>query len=150
MFREKEARRQHRPPFYVMPDPALVWLAMNPASSLSTVPGLGQYGLQRFGSGFKQALHEGFIAPPIRRPPSKTEEPMSQDQLRRLGRLKAWRISLGAALSLDPSLLWPMSSLERLAKMPESLGVEIASPDVRGWQRDLFTDNLSTFMESLK
>ena len=38
LFREKEARRQHRPPFFVMPDSALVYLATNPAATLSRCP----------------------------------------------------------------------------------------------------------------
>jgi ribonuclease D len=149
LFREEEARRQHRPPFYIVPDAALVSLAMSPPSTLSKVPGLGQAGLQRFGPGLQQALREGMAAPPICGPPPKRDERMSPQQDRRLGHLKAWRVSLGTTLSLDPSLLWPTASLERLAKATDTLCVELTSADIRRWQRDLFAVALRAYLESL-
>ena len=148
LFREEEARRQGRPPFFVIPDIALIALSTNPAANLSKVPGLGQVGLQRFGRGLQQALCDGQAAPPIQRQPVIVER-LSQEQLTRLSRLKAWRASLSATLSLDPSLLWPTASLERLAKAPDTLGVEILSANIRRWQRDEFASSLHTYLESL-
>lgn len=139
LFREGEAQRQHRPPFYIVPDEVLVSLAMNP----------GQAGLQRFGYGFQQALSEGLAAPPVTRPPFIEYERMSPEQVQRLGRLKAWRISLGATLSLDPSLLWPMASLERLARSPHTLDAELDSAGIRRWQCDRFAAALGACLESL-
>jgi len=78
-----------------------------------------------------------------------TDERMSLEQFQRLGRLKAWRISLGATLSLDPSLLWPMASLERLAKAPRTFCVELTSTDIRHWQRNRFASALRDYLESL-
>jgi ribonuclease D len=149
MFREEEARRQHRPPFYIIPDTALITLAASPETAFSDVPGLGQTGQQRFGRGLSQALRDGLTAPPIRRPPPMPYERMSQEQAQRLDRLKAWRTSLGVTLSLDPSLLWPRASLERIAKAPDTFDAEIASADIRRWQRDLFTTALSACLKSL-
>ena len=149
MFREEEARRQHRPPFYVVPDAALVSLAMSPTATLSNVPGLGQTGLQRFGRGLQQAIRDGLAAPSIHRPPPVAAERLSHEQIQRLTHLKAWRVSLGATLSLDPSLLWPTASLERLAKAPHSLCVELTSADIRRWQRDRFALALRAYLESL-
>jgi ribonuclease D len=149
LFREEEARRQNRPPFFVIPETALISLATSPTAVLSDIPGLGQTELQRFGRGLQQALREGLAAPPIRRLPPMPEEGMSREQFQRLGRLKAWRVSLGATLSLDPSLLWPTASLERLAKAPDTLDSELASADIRSWQRDRFAVALSTYLESL-
>ena len=149
LFREEEARRQHRPPFYIVPDATLVSLATNPPLSLSKVPGLGQAGLQQFGPGLQQALREALAAPPIFKPSSKTDERMSLEQFQRLGRLKAWRASLGVILSLTPSLLWPTASLERLAKAPDTLCVELTSTDLRRWQRDLFAADLRAYLEPL-
>jgi ribonuclease D len=149
MFREEEARRQHRPPFYVVPDVALVSLAMSPTATLSNVPGLGQTGLQRFGRGLQQAIRDGLAAPPIHRPPPVAAERLSHEQIQRLTHLKAWRVSLGATLSLDPSLLWPTASLERLAKSPHTLCAELTSADIRHWQRDRFALALRAYLESL-
>ena len=149
LFREKEARRQHRPPFFVIPHTTLITLATCPTLALSEVPGLGQTGLKQFGRGLQQALREGLAAPPVRRPPPMTDERMSREQVQRLGRLKAWRVSLGTTLSLDPSLLWPTASLERLAKAPAMLSSELTSADIRRWQRDRFAATLSAYLESL-
>jgi hypothetical protein len=76
-------------------------------------------------------------------------ERFSHEQVQRLSRLKVWRASLGATLSLDPSLLWPKASLERLAKAPDTFSVELTSADIRRWQRDHFASALRTYLESL-
>ena len=43
---------------------------------------------------------------------------------------------------LDPSLLWPLTSLERLAKAPDTLIVELTSDEIRHWQRDVIASSL--------
>jgi ribonuclease D len=78
-----------------------------------------------------------------------TAKRVSQEQIQRLSRLKAWRASLSATLSLDPSLLWPTASLERLAKAPDILDVEITSANIRRWQRDHFASSLHAYLGSL-
>ena len=148
-FREKEARRQRRPPFFVIPDAALISLATSPTTALSEVPGLGQTGLQRFGRGLQQALQDGLAAPPINKPPTMTAGRVRPEQSKRLSRLKAWRASLSATLSLDPTLLWPTTSLKRLAKAPDTLCVELNLASIRRWQRDHFASSLHAYLESL-
>jgi len=142
LFREEEARRQHRPPFFVLPDATLIFLAASPEAALSEVPGLGQTGLKRFGQGLQQALHNGITAPPIHRPRPIKAIRANKEQVQRLSRLKEWRTSLGSRLSLDPSLLWPLTSLERLAKAPDTLSVELNSDNIRHWQRDVVASSL--------
>jgi ribonuclease D len=142
LFREEEARSQHRPPFFVLPDATLVFLASNPGVALSNVPGLGQTGLKRFGQSLRQALRNGITAPPIHRSHHIKAARTSEEQVQRLSRLKEWRISLGASLSLDPFLLWPLTSLKRLAKAPDTLSVELTSGNIRHWQRDVVASSL--------
>ncbi len=144
LFREEEARRQHRPLFFVLPDATLIFLATSPKVAFSEVPGLGQTGLKRFGQGLRQALHNGITAPPIHRPHPIKAVRASKEQVQRLIRLKEWRTSLGSRLSLDPSLLWPLTSLERLAKAPDTLSVELASDGIRHWQRDVVASSLQS------
>ncbi len=141
LFREEEAKRQGRPHFLIIPDYALVTLAANPTVNLANVTGLGPIGLQRFGKGLQEALREGQAAPPIQREP-RVYVRLTPPQTARLTKLKAWRTALGIKLSLDPSLLWPTISLERLAKTPESLEEEIKSVNIRAWQRDNFASSL--------
>ncbi|MFC1994746.1 ribonuclease D, partial [Chloroflexota bacterium] len=142
LFREEEARRQHRPPFFVLPDASLIFLATSPKAALSEVPGLGQTGLKRFGQGLQQALHNGITAPPIYRPRLVKAVRASEEQVKRLSHLKEWRTSLGASLSLDPSLIWPLTSLDRLARAPDTLIVELASDNIRHWQRNVVAPSL--------
>ncbi len=142
LFREEEARRQHRPPFFVVPNATLIFLATSPEATLSEVPGLGQTGLKRFGQGLQQALRNGITAPPIHRPRPIKAVRASEEQVQRLSRLRDWRTSLGSSLSLDPSLLWPLTSLERLAKAPDTLSVELTSDEIRHWQRDVVASSL--------
>lgn len=149
LFREKEARRWRRPPILLIPDVVLSSLANNPTMSLAEVPSLGQIGLKRFGRGLRKALHNGFIAPPINRPPVISTDRLNNKQIKRLGLLKIWRTSQGETLSLDPSLLWPKASLERLARAPDTLEIELKSKDIRHWQREQFTSSLQDFLKSL-
>lgn len=151
-FREKEAVRRGRPPFFVLPDAALIHLATHPSTALQEVPGLEKLNLQWIKPGLLQALRDGLAAPPAHRPPS-TQEHVSYALLqlrnKRLGLLKEWRTSLGKSLSLDPSLLWPTASFERLAADPDSLGTELVSGTVRRWQGDQFTASLRDFLKTL-
>ena len=157
LFREKEALRQHRPPYYIMPDSALVHLAENPKADLSKTPSLGQTGLNRFGMGLQRALKKGLASPPIYREKREEISEEEREQLilyyeerdQRLKRLRTWRASTGALLSLDPSLVWPRVSLERLSMDPNTLDIELTSSDIRHWQRDHFASSLAALLGSL-
>ena len=140
-FREMVARRLRRPPYFIIPDPALISLSVNPTLALAEVPGLGQMAIQRFGRGIQQAVTEGIAAPPIHVPPC-TIERLSIEQIQRLNGLKAWRISLGETLSIEPFFVWPTASLERLAKAPDTLDAELGSDSIRRWQRENFSQSL--------
>jgi ribonuclease D len=139
-FRDEEARRQHRPPFFIMPDIALVSLAASPSTD-GMAPSL-----QRYRRGLQQALHDGLAAPPVQLPPPPPYEPSTQEQIKRLSRLKLWRTALADNLKLDPSLIWPTPSLQRLAREPESFDMEINAGNVRRYQREQFAASLKHFL----
>jgi ribonuclease D len=154
-FREREAVRRDRPPFKVLSDAVLVGLAASPHSSLETVTGLGRYGRPGSAKSLRAALHDGLRDGPVGRPPRK---PQNNRRLRgeervkaaeRLKRAKSWRTGLGLQLGLDPALLWPARSLERLAGWRNSIDEEFESIDVRSWQRQEFGDSLRTLFAGL-
>ena len=149
-FREEEARHQHRPPFFILSDTALVFLAGNPEANFSEVPGFGQTGLNRLGKGLKKALYNGLNAPPINRPHTGKYVRITSEHLQRLSLLKEWRTSLAFSLSLDPSLLWPLTSLEQLARAPNTLNSELASNNIRHWQRDVIAASLRDYLDSIQ
>ena len=142
MMRETEARRRNRPPYYVLSHETLVQLAADPAADLAQLPSLRGQVDSRFGRLLRDALHRGSADPPISNPIRYNVQTVSQIETERLQMLKKWRVNLGMQLSIDPSLVWPMVSLERLAKAPHTLGAEIQSPEVRQWQHEQFASSL--------
>jgi ribonuclease D len=144
-LRDAEARRADRPPAFVIPAEALVHICAHPDAELDTVPGLATSVLRRLGRDLKRAIEIGVAAPPIARPapPYPFRPRPTSAQAKRLQHLKDWRIAEGTKLALDPSLLWPMRSMERLAREPGTLDSELESSDVRAWQQQAgFADSL--------
>jgi ribonuclease D len=139
-LRESEARRLDRPPAFVMPAEAMVTLASKPETDLADVPSLGPPIRRRLGGAIGRAIKAGLASGPLKRPPP--QRPFlprpTHEEMERLKKLKDWRTAEGEKLSMDPSLIWPMRSLERLSRDPKALDEELASPDVRRWQRHEF------------
>ena len=144
-FREAQARRIDRPPSHVLPPAALAAVAADPAAPLEAASGMNIKLAKRYGQGIRSAVREGLSGPPLVRP-APTLPPRgrpTQSQLRRLLALKAWRSTEAKALGVDVSLVWPMRSLERLARDPETLPDELGAPEVRAWQRERFRASLA-------
>ena len=146
ILREAEARRRNRPPYYVLPHETLIYLASNPAADLVQLSSLRKQADSRFGSLVRAALDEGLADPPISNPTRYRVEPATPVEIDRLQRLKEWRANLGRQLSIDPALVWPMASLERLGKAPRTLGAELQSAEVRQWQCEQFAKSLGAFL----
>ena len=142
MLRETEALRRNQPPYYVLPHETLVHLASNPAADLAQLPSLRRQIDSRFGRLLRETLRRGLADPPISNPIRYSIQPATPIDIERLQILKKWRVNLGSQLSIDPALVWPMVSLERLAKAPRTLGAELQSPEVRQWQREQFAMSL--------
>ena len=145
-YREDHAVRMGRPHFRVIPDMALITLADKPNSDLRRVRGIGNFSRGSLARGIRKAISEGKSANPPRRPaqPRQPRIPRGQREAisKRLARLKQWRIALGKDLSLDPALLWPMRSLQRIAREPDKLESEMQDAEVRRWQRKEFGKSL--------
>ena len=142
-YRELHTLRVGRPHFRVIPDAALVALAAEPDSSLKKVRGLGRFAHGKLASGIREAIHKGQAADPLRRPinrqpRSRLSKTQRAEISTRLDRLKKWRTATGKSLSLDPALIWPMTSMKSLASSPKDLETELSSPEVRKWQRAEF------------
>ena len=94
-FREAEALRLGRPPYYILPDPTLVELATSPPADLAEMPALRRRLSGRFGRLLRQALQSGVTDPPVERRRANGEEqvqrprrPPSPADRERLQRLK--------------------------------------------------------------
>ena len=151
-FRDGEARRLDRPPFKVVSGAVLVELAASPGTELDSVKGIGRYARPPASRGLLRAIKDGLAGPAVKRPArAHTVGPSLSraERARAKGRLvllKEWRTGLGVRLGLDPALLWPAASLTRLAGRPGDLETELASPEVRAWQRREFEKELRVFL----
>ena len=154
-FREQEALRRNTPPFKIIPNEKLVELAGSPERDLAAVGGLGRFGRGADMGRLRAAIHEGLREGPVRlpkrgKPDTPRLGPWERDQVAaRLQKLKDWRADKGAALGIDSPLVWPAVSLERIARLPQSLEDEIAGPDVRAWQAGEFGASLGKLTASL-
>lgn len=142
-MRERHALRRGRPHFQVLANATLITLASEPEVDLRKVAGLGPFGRKPLMSELKQTLRLGLQAPPYERPPSPRRPRMASAGKKRMEKLKAWRKAHGEELKIDPSMVWPMASLERLAWEPETVDGETrAQQEVRRWQAAEFGRSL--------
>ncbi len=148
-MREAEARRRNLPLAYVLSAEAMVHLAGHADAALAVVPGIGPATVRRLGDSIRRAVRAGQQAPPYARPRPETPPlpRLTSAEAKRLARLKAWRQAHGKRLALDPALLWPARSLERLARAPRTLDAETRSSDVRRWQAAEFGASLRELLD---
>lgn len=145
LFREEEARRMDCPPFRVLTNEALLILAGSPDLRLHQVRGLTSGMARQAGDRIREAIQRGMCGPGMPRPPLPYNNPVEPEAQARLRSLKLWRSRHAASLDLDPALVWPAASLERLALRWNGSTAE--SPDsgareVRSWQRREFSHEL--------
>ena len=147
LFREEEARRMDCPPFRVLTNEALLTLAGSPDMELHQVRGLPGGIARRSGGLIREAIQRGTTGPEVQRPWRPRDNPWGPESNARLRSLKAWRIRQGDSLGLDPSLLWPAVSLERLAlhwNGSAAQYIDGGAHEVRDWQRREFSEELRT------
>jgi ribonuclease D len=158
LWRESEAQRLDWPPFRVIGNETLLRLAHSSTSNgradnlfLGAVSGLSPQLVKRAGDAIQAAIKRGLEGPEIHHLPySRSENLWTHENRERLRRLKQWRAERGAELKLDPALLWPSASLERLALQPESWRAEVleeGNRDVRNWQRREFAQSLMEVLD---
>ena len=153
-FRDGEACRLDRPMFKVFSDAVLVQLAEDPSLPLGEVKGLGRYAHPPGSRRLQEAITRGLAGGPVQRPERERHgAPLTSEQRKivdaRLRTLRTWRTETGEDLGLNPGLLWPAASLERLAQRPDTLEAELVSPEVRRWQQREFSGSLVSVLESL-
>ena len=153
-FREREAVRRDRPPFKVFSNAVMVALASNPDCDLPTVKGLGRYGYGRGAAGIRKALQRGLNAPSVERPRAsaaggpRVGRAERRDARERLRALKQWRLEHARRLQVDPAIVWPAASLERISLHPDEFDNEMRSNDIRRWQLRQFGKSLSSFLRN--
>ncbi len=156
VFRHKEGVRRDMPPFKILSDSVLTSIAAAGSEDLSEIEGIPANPLRRYGKRLQQARERGLAAPPVTRPRNGNsnsngpEGRPTREQIDRLRDLKAWRNERGEELDLDAALIWPMQSLERLARDPSLVNDETGegAPVVREWQAREFLGSLGAVLEN--
>ena len=151
-LREAEAQRMDQPPYRVMGNDVLLHLAQAPFTPLEDVPGLSPRLARRLGGKMQAGIRAAMRGPGFQRPPRPRRAPPSRVAQARQQKLKQWRSEKGTALALDPALIWPAASLDRLAHDPDSWETELAETgavEVRAWQRGEFAGELEAFLRDL-
>ena len=155
-IREDEAIGRDRPPFKIVGDSVLVAIATKPQADYSEIKGIGAWGRSSVSKRIRKIAVEALDKPPIERPRGKSirRNNMSNKERERanvrLKELKEWRKSLGDAISVDPSLLRPTISLNRLSRDLSSFEEEISEPEVRKWQVMEFGSRLKEKLASFQ
>ena len=149
-FREREALRRGRPPFWVLSNEAMVTLAADPKTDPSSIKGMRKIADGPAGRKLRDAIRRGVKAPPFERPrPARRFRPKGAPKVdektyrRRLDALREWRNGHAESLSLAPGLIWPMASMERLARDPDQVTQEMEACEVRRWQVAEFGESLT-------
>ena len=147
-LREDEAIGKDRPPFKIVSDSVLVSIAKDPETDYVNIKGIGWWNRTDMKKRIKEIVQKSKEDSPIRRPEKPKRAYFSSNKDRekaniRLRLLKQWRKDLGETLNLDPSLLWPTLSLNRLSKSPDSIQEEFQDSIVRAWQVSEFGKDLS-------
>jgi ribonuclease D len=117
IWRDREARRQDRPPFKVLNDRALVTLAQarpRTREELATLSGLKPYHVRRYGGHILRAIKRGMRARLPRPAPPPPRH--SEAEVARFQALRAWRRQAAAERGVDAGVIVSNAVLWALAE----------------------------------
>jgi len=109
-------------------------------SHLERERGLHPYLRRQGQERFVRAAERGLASSPLRWPRGEASRPRRHVSAERLARLKAWRLTAGERLGLEPDLLLPLEALKRLAAEIPSIACSPRSPCGAGSVRRLRTN----------
>ncbi len=145
--RDRHAREMDRPPFKVLSTAVLLRWAETPPRSRGQVlatPGAGRRILSRLADEVVAAVEAALSLPPERWPRRECGPyiPLTEEEERRLRRLKKARTRLAGALGLDPGVLVNTATLTQMARVPPAGLEEWMARNLKQWQREVLTEPL--------
>jgi len=147
-WREKEAETVDLPVFKVMHGELLLdlatWCSANPRISPMGAPKWPSRVSPARGERLIAAIERGREAPPVPRPPRGERPPRDKDAEVRMEKLRAYRDKVAADLDLDPTVIAPKSTLQEVARLPETAAEKlIAENRWCAWQWELLKPALA-------
>ena len=152
-FRENEAIRLDRPAFKVVHDNTLIEIAKNPKIDLRSIKDLGIFSRSANRAKLKNAITDAENSELVKisredlYPKKRIQKSMTDIEVLLFKELKEWRLNLSKKLKLQPSLLWPLSSLKRICMNLDDFNNEIKHEDVKEWQIKEFSKSLRNHLK---
>ena len=143
ILRDREARRQNRPPFKVLGDQTLVQLAERAPRSLndlSTIEGMTTSQVQRYGAALLNAIAQGGTDPIPAPPPRPVPDP---DVIACYEKLRAWRKQVAAKRGVDPDVIVSNAVLMDIAHRQPRRWTELPTlPWFGPWRRQTYGQSI--------
>jgi len=150
IWRDREARRQDRPPFKVLNDSTLIALAQaRPRTKGELADGLGlkSYHVRRYGRGILRAIERGMHArPPKSHPPPPRH---SEVEVARFQALRVWRKQVAAERGVDPDVVIGNAILWALAEQNPRTLEDLESIEGLGpWKRKKYGEAILKVLDT--
>jgi ribonuclease D len=135
-WREHEAIRANRPPFFVLSHEVMVKVAVAATTNHPVDPMLPRHFSERRRAGLKTALAAGRAVPPEKMPrhPVRVSRRPTEAERRRFLDLERRRDARAASLGLDATLIASRATLYELARSWDKHAGELMN-----WQRELLS-----------
>ena len=152
-WRDEMARRLDRPPFRVLGNRELLFLAENPAQTLGELerrPGVGPRFVRRWGREVLERLVRPGEAPARER--TRASVQMTSDQRRAFKSLRQARDEVAERLHLEPGLMCPKALLEKIAlgnAEPREAG-DLEACGLEGWRLECLGEAFLEVMEKCR
>jgi ribonuclease D len=145
LYRDKQARRQNRPPFKVFDDRTLIELARAEPKNLDQLPpiyGMSQGQIRRYGGQIVRLVREAQEEPAPKRPPRKNKRP-PEAVAHRYEKLVNWRKEKASARGVESDVIISRDALWSLASTNPRKKQDLAAIDGLGpWRQATYGDEI--------
>ena len=147
-WRDREARRQDRPPFQVLNDRTLLTLVQthpDTLDKLAHVDSLKPYHVRRYGEPLLRAIRQGMHTQPPQPPPLPPRH--SEVEIARFQALRAWRKRVADERGVDADVILSNAILWTLAEHPPRTLEELSRVEGLGpWKRETYGEAIMDVM----
>jgi len=147
-WRESQARREDRPPFKIISDSTMLYLADARPSSireLDNIPGISSYLVRRYSRAIIEAVTQGHAAPQNTppKPRARMEQPLDNLARDRMTKLKEWRKKCATERGVESDVIVSNDVLMALArKNPRTLENVVAVSGLGPWKSKMYAEQM--------
>ncbi|MBI4753730.1 HRDC domain-containing protein [Candidatus Desantisbacteria bacterium] len=152
-FRDKQARKENRPVFRVLPDSMLIHLATVHSDILhdfSRIHNISRYMVQRYGHAILNAINRGRAIPQMTMPHPQLRDqlPLDSNARVRFARLKDWRKQRATVREVDPDIIVSNNVLFAAAREnPLSIESLVAVSDLGPWKAQEYGEEILAVLQ---